>query len=66
MKVKMLTGMAGRDYSLSPGDEHECSDAEAARLIAAGFAEPLAPKKAKSAKPEIETAVVVEEVETRG
>jgi len=42
MKIKMLTGMAGVDYSLSPGDERDFDDAEAIRLIDAGFAVPVA------------------------
>lgn len=41
MKVRMLTGMAGVEFSLSAGDQHECGEDEAARLIAAGFAEPV-------------------------
>lgn len=51
MKVKMVTGLSGPDYSLSPGDEHEFGEAEAKRLIEAGFAVSLAdaPKRASSA-----------------
>jgi hypothetical protein len=42
MKVRMLTSIAGVDFSLSPGDETErFSDDEAARFIAAGFAVPV-------------------------
>lgn len=63
MKVLMLTGLAGADFSLSPGDEYECSDGEAKRLIEAGFAAPVEVKKAKVTK---ETATVKAEVETRG
>jgi len=44
MQVRMLTGLSGIDYSLSSGDLHECSEAEAGRLIAAGFAEAIAPE----------------------
>jgi hypothetical protein len=40
MLVKMKTGLSGPELSLSPGDEHEFDDAEAQRLIDAGFAEP--------------------------
>lgn len=39
MKLKMKVGMSGPDISLSPGDPHECEDAEALRLIEAGIAE---------------------------
>lgn len=38
--VRMLTSLSGPNYSRSPGDLHECSDGEAERLIAAGYAEP--------------------------
>ena len=43
MKIKMLTGIAGTGFSLSPDDETvRFSDTEAARLIDAGFAVPVA------------------------
>ena len=38
MLLKMTAGMAGVDFALSPGDICEFEDAEAARLIEAGFA----------------------------
>lgn len=38
MKVKLLVGLSGNDYSLAPGDEFDFSDAEAGRLIEAGYA----------------------------
>jgi NADH pyrophosphatase NudC (nudix superfamily) len=42
MKIKMLTSMAGSDFVLTRGEETErFGDAEAARIIAAGFAEPV-------------------------
>ena len=42
MKIKMLTSLAGADFVLSRGEETDrFGDAEAARLIAAGFAEPV-------------------------
>lgn len=42
MKLKMLTSMAGVNFALSPGDVTErFSDAEAARLIEAGYAVPV-------------------------
>lgn len=40
MKVKMLTGLAGHDLSLSPGEVYECADDEGIRLIEAGHAVP--------------------------
>ncbi|TGR71415.1 hypothetical protein EN837_08350 [bacterium M00.F.Ca.ET.194.01.1.1] len=38
MKVKLLVGLSGNKYSLSPGDERDFDDDEAERLIAAGYA----------------------------
>lgn len=40
MKIKMLVGLAGPNYALSPGDEREFPDAEAIRLIDVGYAVP--------------------------
>jgi hypothetical protein len=34
MKIKMLVGLAGNEYALSPGDEREFPDAEAIRMLA--------------------------------
>ena len=41
MKVKMLVGLSGNEYSLSPGDERDFPDAEAIRLIEAQYAVPV-------------------------
>jgi hypothetical protein len=49
MKIKMLTGLCGPDYNLAPGDAHDFGDAEAVRLIEAGFAVPLAEIKSETA-----------------
>lgn len=38
-KVKLLTSMAGINFSHNVGDVIDCNDAEAARFIAAGIAE---------------------------
>ena len=43
MRVRMLVGLAG-GITLAPGDEAEFADAEAIRLIDAGFAVPAVPK----------------------
>lgn len=43
MKVRMLVGLSGLEYSLAPGEEWEFGEAEAARLIAAEIAEALEP-----------------------
>ncbi|MBD9636090.1 hypothetical protein IB277_07255 [Ensifer sp. ENS07] len=42
MKIQMLVGLAGNEYSLAPGDEREFPQAEAVRLIDAGFAKLVA------------------------
>lgn len=39
MKMKALVGMARTPGATNPGDTFECDDAEAARLLRAGFAE---------------------------
>lgn len=60
MKIKMLTSIAGADFSLSRGEETDrFPAAEAQRLIAAGYAEPVA-------VPVIERAVVKPAREKRG
>ena len=41
MKVRLLTSMAGIDFSHNSGDEIDCNAAEAARYIAAGIAEAI-------------------------
>lgn len=45
MKIRMLTGLSGPDVSAGPGDVIERSEAEAQRLIEAGFAEPVREEK---------------------
>ena len=67
MKVKMLTSMAGRDFSLSPGDEHDFTDGEADRLIAAGFCEAVEAKQSvkRAGGKKFETAAKAGD-ETRG
>ncbi len=50
MKIRMLVGMAGAGFSLSPGDETErFSAGETERLIAAGYAVPASEKKIERA-----------------
>jgi hypothetical protein len=63
--VRMLTSIAGADFSRNKGDQHECSDAEAERLIAAGFAEAIE-SPAPTAKAKAERAVATVKRETRG
>ncbi len=40
MLVRLLVGLSGPAYSLGPGDVRDFDDAEAGRLIAAGFGVP--------------------------
>lgn len=49
MKIKMLVSLAGADFSVSPGEEYECSEAEALRHIEAGNAVPVAEPKVERA-----------------
>jgi hypothetical protein len=59
MRVRMTVGLSGPAYQLAPGDEREFPDAEARRLIAAGFAIPVV-------ELETEFAVVEPMMERRG
>lgn len=38
IKLEMLVGLAGPEYTLSPGDKRDFGDEEAGRLVDAGFA----------------------------
>ena len=50
MAVRMLTGMAGDDWAVSPGDIFDGDAEHEARLIAAGLAEPVEAEKPKAKK----------------
>lgn len=58
MKIKMLVGLAGNEYSLAPGDERDFPQNEAIRLIDAGYAVPAAEER-------IERAVATPVIEKR-
>lgn len=45
----MLVGLCGPTLTLNPGDTYEPDDAEAKRLIEAGFAVPVVPEKKERA-----------------
>jgi len=64
-KVKLLTSMAGIDFSHNQGDVIDCNDAEAVRFIAAGIAEPVDAVKVERAvqKPYTRKAAKVSEDE---
>lgn len=58
-KIKLLTSMAGIDFSHNAGDIVDCNDAEAKRFIDAGIAEAV-----EAAAPKIEKATAKRKVET--
>lgn len=41
MRIRLLVGLSGPTYSLGPGDERDFLQAEAVRLIQAGYAVPV-------------------------
>lgn len=49
MEIRMLVGLAGNEYSLSPGDQRDFPDAEAIRLVEAGYAVPVGEKEVERA-----------------
>ena len=51
MKVKLLVGRSGLDFVQSRGELVDVSDAEGARLIAAGQAEPVRAAPVERATP---------------
>lgn len=61
MNIKMLVGLSGPEYSLSPGDVRDFPAKEAKRLIAAGFATKLSgsadPTDDEGSSPADETAI---------
>jgi hypothetical protein len=56
-KVRLLTSMAGIDFSHNKGDVIDCSDEAAARYIEAGIAEGFADAEAKVERAVKKTAV---------
>ena len=58
-KIKLLTSLAGIDFSHNAGDIIDCNEAEAQRYIAAGFAEAVG-----APAPKVERAVKKRAVET--
>ncbi|NTG67275.1 hypothetical protein EXN67_01500 [Rhizobium rhizogenes] len=53
LNIRMLVGLSGNEYSLSPGDEREFPQNEAIRLIEAGYAVPVAEDKVERAVAQI-------------
>ena len=68
MKLRMLIGLAGVDFSLSPREETDRFDGkEAERLISAGYAEAVKPAAPETGtKPGGRKAVKPAAPETRG
>jgi hypothetical protein len=60
-KVKLLTSMAGIDFSHNAGDLIDCNDAEAKRYVAAGIAEPVEVAKIEKAVKKTFTRKAVKE-----
>ena len=50
VKIRLLTSIAGDNYSHSAGDEVSLESAEAKRFLEAGQAEPVATRAAKTAE----------------
>lgn len=44
-KVRMLVSLSGADGVFDAGDVYPCDEAEAKRLIAEGFADPISEKR---------------------
>jgi len=61
MKVRLLTSMAGIDFSHNQGDEIDCNEAEAKRFIEAGIAEPITAPKIERAVAKTRTKKAVPE-----
>ena len=60
-KVRLLTSMAGINFSHNIGDEVDCNEAEAKRYIEAGIAEAIdAPKIEKAVKKAVTRKAVKE------
>ena len=62
-KVKLVTSMAGIDFSHNAGDIIDCNEAEAVRFIAAGIAEPVETAKVERAEKKLFTRKAVKESE---
>lgn len=60
-KVKLLTSMAGIDFSHNIGDVIDCNAAEAERFVAAGIAELAEVKKTEKAVKKTFTRKAVKE-----
>ena len=60
-KVRLLTSMAGINFSHNMGDEVDCNEAEAKRYIEGGIAEAIdAPKIEKAVKKTVTRKAVKE------
>jgi len=67
MKIKFIQGLAGPDYSYSPGNIDDVEEKQAIRLCEAGIARPVKEKEVETAtKPKPETAEKEYPVHTGG
>lgn len=60
-KVKLLTSMAGIDFSHNKGDLIDCNEAEAARFVKSGIAEFIAAAKPEKAVKKVTTRKAVKD-----
>ena len=51
MKIKMLVGMVGNGFAVSPGDVVDREDAEAIRLVEREYAVPALPSRERAVQP---------------
>lgn len=56
-KMKLLTSMAGINFSHNAGDIIDCNEAEAMRFVEAGIAEPVEERETATRKPKKRKAV---------
>jgi hypothetical protein len=55
MRVKIVAALPGAVMNLSPGDEEDFPAEDAVRLIAQGYAIPIAPPVERAVKKPVET-----------
>lgn len=58
MRIKALSGIAGPDINLRPGDEYEGDPSEMARWCEAGIAEPVQRKRNAGIKRKPKKAII--------
>jgi len=64
MKVRLLTGLSGPDFSLVRGDERDFPQAEAERLVSAGYAVPAEMDRQEATRPAAPEKTVAKDKKT--